>query len=518
MTRVLMLGYGPLPGADVERLTSSILRTQQILDGVLAGGHIVNLFTLPLPGKLGADDRPPRMEPESYRGLPYQRFTRHSGEFALRTLQDMLPNLEPEAVVGVNTYPSYLTAMLPSTRPLWADLNGYWMAQMQGRCWAEGNDARLSRAWTIERTLLRRLDRFSAVSRPHLHAVLGELAAVGRLNHYTFHYQFGARIPPAWPARSPEIAADARAEAPGSPQGLAAGAGGEPTPLPLIRGPLVPEHAFIIAWTGSFAPWVDLETLMIALEELMSRHEGVHFIVAGGGLEEGDVRTWRDFEARVEASPHRNRFHRLGWLAPARLLQLLAEADLGLNVESANYDAYFAGRTRLAMMAAEGLPIATTIATELSEWLDEARAMLAARPGDPLSLVEAIEPWIDQREQLRDLRERARRLIRRDFDPIGAAEPLRRWLADPQLAPDNQAKLAQAAGRLDDLNNAVINELEALSLAADKPELAGPAAPPPPSGEDLADEDERPRRGRRRGWLSRWTGSTRNVGKELEPS
>lgn len=448
MSRVLMIGYGPFPDPQRERNSSACLRTRQIYLGALEGGHDIDLVLLPLPGSAEDQEAEPSFIPETVEGRPAHRFTRHSGEFAISVLNDRIGDRPPDAIVAVNTYPAYVGAMLGSTLPFWADLNGLWMAQMQARCFAEQDDSRLVGGWAIERAVLRRADRYSAVSRPQLHAVLGEMATLGRFNKYTFQYPFGSHIPVAL-HEPPD--------------------GARKTEPPLLRGVSVPESAFIVLWSGGFNLWTDVTTLIAAVEQLMSRYPEVHFVATGGDVEGVDTTTYERFREAVDESRHRERYRLMGWIKGEELSRLYREADVGLNVDGPNYDTFFGARTRILSMAAEGLTVATSVGTELSEWLEDARAALIWQMGDPASLVEAIEPWVEQREQLKKYSERALALLREDFTISRTTRPLRTWLEKPALAPDNFAKIEEyAAGDLADLNASTLNTLEAQAVLLDQ--------------------------------------------------
>lgn len=454
MTRVLMLGYGPLPEPARSQNSSACLRTRQFLLGALEGGHKVDLITLPLPGSAeDLEDEEPMFVPGKADGYAYYRFTRHSGEFAISVLNERITASPPDVIVAVNTYPAYVASMVAGNYPLWVDLNGLWMAQMQARCFAEQDDSRLAGGWAIERAVLRRLDKFSAVSRPQLHAVLGEMAAIGRLNKFTYEYPFGSHVPIALHER-PD--AETRAE-----DALPSG--------PVVRGKRVPENAFILLWSGGFNLWTDIGTLVKAADTLMERYPEVHFVATGGEVEGVDTTTYERFQETLRDSAHKDRYHLLGWIPGADLARLYREANVGLNVDGPNYETFFGARTRILAMAAEGLTVATSLGTELSEWLEDARAALTWQMGDPESLVEAIEPWIEQREQLKKYSERALALIREDFTISQTTRGLRAWLANPGLAPDNQAKIDESpAGDLYDLNMATLNTLEAQSVLLDQ--------------------------------------------------
>lgn len=441
-----MIGYGPLPQEGLKQIPRAILRTRQILKGVLEGGHTVNLFTLPLPGGSQEGGEPASMVPDQYEGLQFQRFTKHSGEFSIRTLNEQVRQLEPDAIVGINTYPAYVGAMLSTTVPLWCDLNGFWMAEMQARCAAESDDSRLVGAWAIERTMLRRLDKFSAVSRPQLYAVLGEMAGIGRFNKFTFDYSFGSHVPNAVEPLAFEAPREAEM---------------------VLRGPIVPEDAFIVLWSGAFNLWADIDNLVQAMNDLMSHHERVHFVSTGGKLAGADTRTYQKFEDIVAASPYRERFHLMGWVEAEKLPRIYREADVGINVDLKNYETLFGGRTRIHSMAAEGLVVVTTLGTEISEWLLDGDAALTAPMNDAPALVEAIEPFVVNPEGLVAYRKRAKRMMETDFSISQTTRGLRKWLEAPKLAPDNEAKVKNSQGEIAELGTTSINALESQSILLD---------------------------------------------------
>ncbi len=328
MGRVMIVGYGPLPRAGLTYMAAPALRTRHFLKPILDAGHTVNLYTLPLKTPPGPEGEMSAMVPDSYEGLSCQRFTNHDGEFAVAQLTEQARQIKPDAIVGVNTFPSFVASRLPVRVPLWVDLNGFWMAEMQGKCRTEGSDHWLSYAWTVERTIVRRLDKFSAVSRPQLHAVLGELGSVGRLNQYTFDYPFGHHIPNAayhWDA----------------------GAGKDaPAADPILRGPIVPTDAFVVLWSGGFNVWADIETLVETMNLLMARYPLVHFVATGGRIAGHVSRPYEEFEERVGASPYKDRFHLLGWVESEKLPAIYREADLGINVDAQNYETLFGARNR----------------------------------------------------------------------------------------------------------------------------------------------------------------------------
>jgi hypothetical protein len=144
-------------------------------------------------------------------------------------------------------------------------------------------------------------------------------------------------------------------------------------------------------------------------------------------------------------------------------------------------------------MAAEGLALVSTVGTEISEWLDDGQALLAAPMGDAESLAGAIEPWIEQPEHLQRLGERARHLMETDFSYAQTTRPLVAWLERPALAPDNDVRLASTEGRVTDLTQVALNALDEDALGLTRVPIR-----------ELVESHEQVqnlRKGKLRGWL-----------------
>lgn len=448
MPRVMIVGAGPLPRPNSTVFSAGALRTRQLLDALLPAGFTVNLFTLPALNGHAPENAVPAMLPDNFEGLTYQRFTNVDSEFAIRALAEQARQLQPDALLGVGSYPAYLAAMLPTTIPLWVDFHGHWMSEAQGRSVADGNDARLPEAWAIERALVRRLDKFSAISRPLLHLVLGELASVGRFNQFTYHYQFGHHLPMGawrWPQPSNQTPA-------GETQG------------PVLRGPIVPTDAFVVLWGGPFESWSDPATLVAALNPLMEQYPTVHCVMTGGRMEGVARPPQQVFEELIEQAPTKDRYHLLGPVESEQLAQIYREADLGVVLDGRNYETLFGAHWRIAAMSAERLALALTPGTELGEWLEDSRAALPVAMGDVVGLTEAIEPWIEQREELARLGTKARQFMEDNCAPMDLGQRLSAWLREPKLAPDNHAKLELDGTVVTDLNAVYLNGLEEQNL------------------------------------------------------
>jgi GT2 family glycosyltransferase len=177
---VLVIGFAPLPFEKERRLGALTFRTWHVTQALLAAGHEVTLVAVRMAAAYEEESRRPRAL--RFRG---NHFTYYSVEHAVfddgRFVQRVCNRIQPEALVTVHSYPTWAASRLDCDAPLWADLNGYGMSEAQARAAVAGDDAAVADAWRWERATLARADVFSVVSGRQKFALIGELAAVGRL-------------------------------------------------------------------------------------------------------------------------------------------------------------------------------------------------------------------------------------------------------------------------------------------------------------------------------------------------
>lgn len=409
MRRILVLGAAPLPFEPRERQYAPNLRTWHLTKPLIGDGHEVRVIAGRLPNTY-PDDVPPILE-RSDMGFGYL-----SVEGALfqddAWLQAQLEAFQPEAVVGVNTHPSSRAVALDTDRPIWCDLNGWIMAEGQAKCRVYDDDRFLSHFWKMERDILDRADVISTVSRAQAFATIGELATRGRLGTATFGYSFVHTIP------------NAIVEIDYAPSGGA------------VRGRMVPEDAFVVLWTGGYNTWTDVDLLFGALERAMRAVPDLHFVSTGGVIEGHDELTFTRFRQCIDASEMKERFHLAGWVPTADVPAFYTESDLGINVDSSNYETTFGARNRLNEWLKVGLPILTTLGTEISETLAELDLCLRCGTQDAEGFAERMIWAARNRDEIRDMAERARGFAVDRFSYARTTEPLREWARQPKRAPD----------------------------------------------------------------------------------
>ncbi len=423
MTRILILGAAPLPFEPLKRQYAANLRTWHFTRPLLDDGHRVRLIACRLPKTYPEDAEPvtsTRRGALEYFSLSAELF--HDRGY----VQKLAEEFDPEAILGINTHMASRAVMIDTERPIWCDLNGWIMAEAQTKCRVYDDDRYLSHFWSMEREVLDRADVISTVSEAQAHATLGELAVRGRLGRKSFGYRFVHRVPNA--VSEVEYRHDKTVIR------------GKISPSPPKRT-IAGEGDFVVLWAGGYNTWTDVGLLYDALTAAMAEVPELRFVSTGGAIDGHDEITFDSFRRRAEHSRFADRFHFAGWVPTEDVPSYYFESDLGINVDSYNYETVFGARNRLNDMMKVGLPVLTTTGTEISSLLAEHDLGLTCAPGDAAAFAERMVWAARHRDRLKAKARAASTFMHREFSYRRTTEPVRAWAAEPYRAPDRGRRI-----------------------------------------------------------------------------
>lgn len=409
--RLLVLGFSPLPFEKERRLGALCFRTWHVAQALLAAGHEVTLVGVRTAGAYERETTRPRAL--RFRG---NHFTYYSLEHAAfdeaKMLQRIADRVQPQAIVTVHAYPTWIASRLDSDAPLWADLNGYVMTEAQARAALAKDDSFLSEAWKWERAALARADAFSVVSARQKFALIGELAAAGRLKGANYGEDFVHYIPNAI----------------------------EPAPYShtrrVARGSLVGERDFVVLWAGGYNTWTDVDTLFAGLAAAMRQEPRLKFLSLGGAMPGRDETTFYRFRRLIEESDLADRFVFTNWVPNEDVPNYYFESDVGINIDRFSYEMLIGCRYRILDMLRAGLPVITTLGTEISHIVEQERLGATFAPGDADGLRNALLSLARDEPRRRRSADRARDYLLKYRLVQDVMKPLQRWADDPKSSPD----------------------------------------------------------------------------------
>ncbi len=413
MRTVTLLGTGPLPIERDSYIYSSSNRTWQIARALLDAGHRVHVIAFRLTRVRDGQrivDTERRAFTEGAFSLDSVEEVTHfrNDEFLRERIREVGTNL----LVGVNSFPAGRACELGLDLPLWADMNGFNMGEVQIRAHLTHNDDAISHGWHEESMALSRADVFSSASARQRYALIGELAAIGRLRAETCGYEFVHVIP------------NGREDPPASKI---------PCDLRLQLGP----DAFLALWVGCYNYQFDVETLFKGMDQAMSIHPGIHFVSTGGQVDGHNETTFSGFLERVHQSPHRDRYHFMGWLPWDEFDALLRACDVGVTMDIPCYETELGARNRLTEMWRVGLPAITTPGPEIAEDVCMRGAGWAVHAGEAESLAKALLTAANDRLECRRRGSLARTIFESRYTIKASVAPLVRWADSPWTAPDH---------------------------------------------------------------------------------
>ncbi|MCB0216765.1 MAG: glycosyltransferase family 4 protein [Caldilineae bacterium] len=297
---------------------------------------------------------------------------------------------------------------------------------------------------------LERGDFFVCASEQQRDFWLGMLTALGRVGPEAYDADASLRrlldvVPFGLPTEPPRPAADGRPRLKGGVPGIDPG-------------------DEVILWGGGIWNWFDPLTLIRAVAELAPSRPRLRLFFLGGkapGLYTPKMRMAAAAErlARELGLLDRVVFFNRDWVPYAERGAYLLEADLAASTHLPHIETRFAFRTRLLDCIWAGLPMLVTEGDVLAELVQREGLGLGVPPEDVPATAAAIAALLDEPDA-RASRAEAFARVRARMTWTRAAEPLARFMAHPERAPDRP----EAGAGLDRLSPTPAGALPARAL------------------------------------------------------
>ncbi len=405
MNRIMILGIGPLSIEESKKFHGGGNRAWHLTRPLLDQGFEVILLCMKITDKSSKDT----LEEEySQNGLltyySVDELTRFADNDYLRKI---IEQYQPDALVGACAYPACRACAVAGDLPVWADIHGYPLGEAQAKAYHYQESGYIHHFWNIHREILRRADRFSVTSERQRMATIGELGTMGRLNQHTFGEPLVSTIPIAWDSHTQFIQHQREKDSP-----------------------------FIVLFSGGYNLWCDVDTLFKGLEIAMERDSRIYFLSTGGAIDGHDEKTYPRFKQMVEQSRFRNRFDLRGWVSKEELQHCQKQAHLGINADLDCYETYIGARNRITEFMARGIPILTSLGSEISLILFYKGMVLTFPIGSPQSLANEIILAANHPEKMNKMAEKARQLFEEQYTYSRTVGEFLKWCADPVHSRD----------------------------------------------------------------------------------
>ena len=425
---VVIIGAGPMPCEPQFAVMAPGARTWQIAQTVanaLADGgeppQIVVYGLEQVPRKDGAAPRavevplaadPQRTLAIRYAPLTYEAFIALARGHA--PADTPLP-AKVDAVIGTaSVQPLATAAALAAARtaPLWVDVFGDPFAEIQSKAQLypheqEANDKRYHHVWKLLLSALLQGDAFSALSARQRFALIGQLGCAGRLNRHLAGMDFVHAIPfGLFPADAPEPPARPR------------------------------KQNFIAMWCGSFNTWMDAGALVAGVVGAVARNPRFRLLVVGGKIANYNEDVYGQFVEGIREAGVEHAVQLADWVPLEEIRKLYPLCDVGLSIDRHTYEAALGSRTRIVQFLAAGVPVISTVATELAQELREKGFVLPFAMDDPPDLARALLDAAERPEEMRELGAMGRRFVMERFGGVPVGRPLEAWIRNPAPAPD----------------------------------------------------------------------------------
>ncbi len=399
MNTVMIFGIGPVTFASKDKFHSGGNRAWHLAKPLLDQGFEVILCCMRITD---AENKQPLETLRQQGNLTYyevdevQRFADDA------FLKQLINDHQPSAIIGACDYPASRAVAVAGNLPVWADIHGYPMGEAQAKAYHYGEPGFLHHFWNIHRPVLQRADRFSVTSERQRMNLIGELGCMGRMNQYTFMEQLVTQIPIAWDPETPYLERTRQKDDP-----------------------------LIVYFSGGYNLWCDVDTLFQGLEDAMRRDHRIHYLSTGGAIEGHDEKTYPRFQELVQHSKFHDRFELRGWVPRDELIECQKRAHLGINADLPCYETLIGARNRITEFTAIGIPVLTTLGSEISQVLFFKNMALTVPMQSSKALADEIILAADHPQRMQKMASEARHLFEQQYTFHGTVGELIQWCKNP---------------------------------------------------------------------------------------
>jgi glycosyltransferase involved in cell wall biosynthesis len=411
MSKILIVGHNPPYLDKRNKIEAAHYRTWQFLQPLIEDGHTICLCSIDNNVNHAEVIIPKEWESKLiYHTISFTHLRWN------KKLQNIHNLFDPNCILAINYDACLITTKLLTDKPIWMDIYGDPLTIIQAACYRKKSNRGYPTSIKFTKEVLRKGDIFSVCSTPQAHALVGELALTGRLNYQCFGYQFTRVIlPGALSDTSYQMYKQNRE---------------------IIFPKGINQDNFVVLWCGGYNTWMDVDTLFTGVERAMATDPHIRYLSIGANSYKANDNTYVRFQNLVSQSRYRDRFIMLGWRPWEEISNYYHMSDIGLNIDSLHYETIYGTRTRLLEMISAGLPIVTTLGTELSYIMKEKGLALTFDPGGWQDLGDHILRLAWNPEMCKDMRKKALNCTANELSFATTTAPVRSWVNEPQKAPD----------------------------------------------------------------------------------
>jgi glycosyltransferase involved in cell wall biosynthesis len=430
--RVLFFGSCPMPFEKGMPAQGTGIRSWQLIKPVCDAGHEVMAFCLRTDGCY------PDSLDDCIRQKTYNGFILYNMSWKAFTDEDKIKKIasefKPDAIIGAaSVLPNYMASRMRHLAPFWADCFGDPISEIQAKAELYGRKKcsnEIFGVWKYYRYILASADHFSALSDAQNHALVGELAILGRLGFANAGKLMVHTIPCGVEEAPPLLKKPDNA---------------------FLRGKKFPKKSFVVCFSGSYNTWMDPVLLFNEMEKAMSEIPELVFLSIGGGTKGYNEKLYNDFCKKIKASKYRERYILCGWVPFNKVPEYYAEADIGINIDRFTYEGVLGSRNRIVQFLAHGIPVVSTPLSEISRRLSAESyvypfKMKEMPPGAPEceDLAALLVNLSKDRKKLAECGRKGREHVVKQYNYPKTAVPLLNWLKNPVRSSDNSPEIRKA--------------------------------------------------------------------------
>ena len=200
-----------------------------------------------------------------------------------------------------------------------------------------------------------------------------------------------------------------------------------PITVDMDHFPIKPERmnsTISLHYAGSFGKKDGLPVLLDAFDQLAEKYENIILILTG----RGDKEAMKEFYARMEVSPHKDRIEYKGYLEEKDYYSLLIDCDIPCMTRVDHAFAHAGFPFKLGEFLATGRPVIASRVSDVESFLVNRHNAMLVQAGSVTEICEAARFLIDNRDAATTIGMRGREVAESFFDYKKQGEALLTFL------------------------------------------------------------------------------------------
>jgi len=200
---------------------------------------------------------------------------------------------------------------------------------------------------------------------------------------------------------------------------------------------VIGKNKSVLLFMGGLYNWYDYQTPILAMRDIIKKHENVALIFIGGFNPNIPELTKANYENAISLAKKNKLYNRyvyfMDWLPPEDKLKAYTESDIAVVTSNETIESALSYRMRIVDFLQGFVPVICTRNDELSNLVEKKRLGLTIQVRNKKQLAERVIYLLNNRELLREYKDNIKKFIISEFNIEKTIKPINEFCSKPKF-------------------------------------------------------------------------------------